>query len=106
MHGPHHPPHHLRIARCGAEPKNRLERYRWVVERTLSWLNRFQRLEIRYEYRADILLAFLQLGLAAWLRPHLPAFPRRTTSNHIQPHPTREDGRPGPPRTASATLGT
>ena len=53
-----------RIARCGVEPKNRLGRYRWVVERTLSWLNRFRRLEIRYEHRADIHLAFLQLGCA------------------------------------------
>ena len=32
-----------RIARCGVEPKNRLGRYRWVVERTLSSLNRFRR---------------------------------------------------------------
>ena len=46
------------------EPKNRLGRYRWVVERTLSWLNRFRRLKIRYEHRADIHLAFLQLGCA------------------------------------------
>jgi len=53
-----------RIARCGVEPKNRLGRYRWVVERTLSWLNRFRRLTIRYEHRADIHLAFLQLGCA------------------------------------------
>jgi transposase len=53
-----------RIARCGIEPKNRLGRYRWVVERTLSWLNRFRRLKIRYEHRADIHLAFLQLGCA------------------------------------------
>jgi transposase len=44
--------------------KNRLGRYRWVVERTLSWLNRFRRLKIRYEHRADIHLAFLQLGCA------------------------------------------
>jgi len=35
-----------------------------VVERTLSWLNRFRRLNIRYEHRADIHLAFLQLGCA------------------------------------------
>jgi transposase len=35
-----------------------------VVERTLSWLNRFRRLKIRYEHRADIYLAFLQLGCA------------------------------------------
>jgi hypothetical protein len=53
-----------RIARCGIEPKNRLGRYRWVVERTLSWLNRFRRLKIRYEHRADIHLAFLQRRLA------------------------------------------
>jgi transposase len=53
-----------RIARCSDEPKDRLGRYRWVVERTLSWLNRFRRLKIRYEYRADIHLAFLQLGCA------------------------------------------
>jgi transposase len=32
------------------------------IERTLSWLNRFRRLKIRYEHRADIHLAFLQLG--------------------------------------------
>ena len=53
-----------RIARCGVESKNRLGCYRWVVERTLSWLNRFRRLKIRYEQRADIQLAFLQLGCA------------------------------------------
>jgi transposase len=53
-----------RIARSDVEPKNRLGRYRWVVERTLSWLNRFRRLKIRYEHRADIHLAFLQLGCA------------------------------------------
>jgi hypothetical protein len=35
-----------------------------VVERTLSWLNRFPRLKIRYEQRADIHLAFLRLGCA------------------------------------------
>lgn len=53
-----------RIARIGIEPKVRLGRHRWVVERTLSWLNRFRRLKIRYEHRADIHLAFLQLGCA------------------------------------------
>ena len=35
-----------------------------MVEGTLSWLNRFRRLKIRYEHRADIHLAFLQLGCA------------------------------------------
>lgn len=36
----------------------------WVVECTLSWLNRFRCLKIRYEHRANIHLAFLQLGCA------------------------------------------
>lgn len=29
---------------------------------TLSWLNRFRRMKIRYEHLADIHLALLQLG--------------------------------------------
>ena len=51
-----------RIARCSVEPKNRLGRYRWVVERTLSWLNRFRRLKIRHEHRADIHLPSCRLA--------------------------------------------
>jgi hypothetical protein len=35
-----------------------------VVERTLSRLNRFRHLKIRYECCADIHLAFLQPGCA------------------------------------------
>jgi IS5 family transposase len=53
-----------RIARRGIESSERLGRYRWVVERTLSWLNRFRRLKVRYERRADIHRAFLTLGCA------------------------------------------
>lgn len=53
-----------RIARRGIESKERLGRHRWVVERTLSWLNRFRRLKVRDERRADIHLALLQLGCA------------------------------------------
>jgi len=53
-----------RIARRGIESSERLGRYRWVVERTLSWLNRFRRLKVRYERRADIHHAFLTLGCA------------------------------------------
>ena len=64
-----------RIARCGVEPKNRLGRYRWVVERTLSWLNRFRRLKIRYDHRADIHLA---CSLAA------PSSPCVSSANHVQ----------------------
>jgi len=36
--------------------------YRWVVERTLSWLHQFRRLRVRWERRADIHEAFLTLG--------------------------------------------
>ena len=52
----------IRIARKGIDSGQRLGRHRWVVERTLSWLNRFRRLTVRYERRADIHHAFLTLG--------------------------------------------
>lgn len=42
-----------RIARYGIESRERLGKWRWVVERTLGWLHRFRRLRIRYERRAD-----------------------------------------------------
>ena len=62
-----------RIARKGIESSKRLGRYRWVVERTLAWLNQFRRLTVRYERRAPIHQAFLDLGCAliCWnfLRP-------------------------------------
>ena len=53
-----------RIARRGVETSETLGRHRWVVERTLAWLNRFRRLTIRYERREDIHLAFTTLGCA------------------------------------------
>jgi transposase len=65
-----------RIARKGIDSSERLGRYRWVVERTLAWLNRFRRLTIRYERRADIYEAFLHLGciLVCWNFIHLKGF--------------------------------
>ncbi len=53
-----------RIARRGVDTSERLGRHRWVVERTLSWLNHYRRLKVRYERRADIHQAFLELGCA------------------------------------------
>ena len=53
-----------RIARRGIESSQKLGRHRWVVERTLSWLNRFRRLKVRYERRDDIHEAFLEIGCA------------------------------------------
>ena len=45
-----------------------LGRTRWVVERTLAWLHRFRRLNMRYERRACVHEAFLRLGcsLICW----------------------------------------
>ncbi len=54
----------IRIARKGIDSSQRLGRHRWVVERTLAWLNRFRRLTIRYERRGNIHDAFLTLGCA------------------------------------------
>ena len=54
----------VRIARKGVESRDRLGRHRWVVERTLAWLNRFRRLTIRYERDDQIHEAFLSLGCA------------------------------------------
>lgn len=52
----------IRIARKGVESSERLGRHRWVVERTLAWLNRYRRLTVRYDRRDDIHQAFLTLG--------------------------------------------
>jgi transposase len=52
----------VRIARKGIDASARLGRHRWVIERTLSWLNQFRRLTVRYERRQDIHEAFLSLG--------------------------------------------
>ncbi len=56
--------YHPAIARRGVESSERLGRHRWVVERTLSWLNRYRRLKVRYERRADVHQGLLELGCA------------------------------------------
>jgi hypothetical protein len=59
-------PRHIlsRIARQGIDSSDRWGQYRWVVERTWSWLNRSRRLKVRDERREDIHQAFLTLGCA------------------------------------------
>jgi putative transposase len=37
---------------------------RWVVERTHSWMNRFRRILVRWEKRADTYIAMLHLACA------------------------------------------
>ncbi len=63
-----------RIARRGIESSERLGRHRWVVERTLSWLNRYRRLKVRYERRADVHQAFLEFGCALICWNHVQRF--------------------------------
>jgi hypothetical protein len=53
-----------RITRREIESNERLGCYRWVVERTLSWLYRYRWLRLRYEQRNDIHQPFLSLGCA------------------------------------------
>jgi transposase len=48
-----------RLARRGASHGSGLGKFRWVVERTISWLHQFRRLRVRYEHRDDIHEGFL-----------------------------------------------
>jgi transposase len=66
-------PHRQWLRRLGIEPVlakrntphgSGLGVYRWVVERTLSWLHQFRRLRIRYERRPELHEAFMALGCA------------------------------------------
>ncbi|MGA5807411.1 IS5 family transposase [Streptomyces cellulosae] len=54
-----------RIARKGVESSQRLDRHRWVVERTMSWLAGCRRPHRRYERKAEHFLALV--GIAAAL---------------------------------------
>ncbi|WP_436845298.1 IS5 family transposase [Streptomyces cinerochromogenes] len=47
-----------RLARKGIESSRHLGRYRWVVERTVSWLSGCRRLHRRYERKPEHFLAF------------------------------------------------
>lgn len=49
----------------GIDSSERLGRRRWVIERTMSWLTGYRRLNHRYERKPGNYLAFL--GLAAAL---------------------------------------
>jgi transposase len=51
-----------RIAARRTDHGSGLGKYRWVVERTNSWLHQHRRLRVRYERRDDIHEAFMILG--------------------------------------------
>ena len=52
------------VAKARSPHGSGLGTFRWVVERTLAWLHRFRRLNLRYERRDDVHQAFLTLGCA------------------------------------------
>jgi transposase len=53
-----------RIARRGIESSTRLGRYRWRVERSLSWLSCFRRLQVRWDRDSGRWFAFVLLACA------------------------------------------
>lgn len=64
-------PHRKQLVQRGIQPElaerntehgSGLGIFRWVVERTISWLHQLRRLRVRYDRRDDIHLAFLTLG--------------------------------------------
>jgi len=64
-------PHRKKLRKRGITPQLARRRigngsglgiYRWVIERSLSWLHQNRRLRIRYEKRDDIHEAFLMIG--------------------------------------------
>ena len=60
------------------------------MEQTLSWINRFRRLKVRYERQADVHQAFLDLGCAliCWNQvqrfcwAHLMRFEKLSSCSH------------------------
>jgi transposase len=53
-----------RIARRGIESSARLRRHRWRVERALSWLGCFRRLQVRWDRDSGRFFAFVLVACA------------------------------------------
>jgi transposase len=53
-----------RIARRGVESSTRLGRHRWKIERSLSWLSCYRRLQVRWERDSGRFFAFVLLACA------------------------------------------
>jgi IS5 family transposase len=53
-----------RIARRGLESSTRLGRHRWRVERSLSWLSCFRRLQVRWDRDSGRWFAFVLVACA------------------------------------------
>jgi transposase len=63
------------LAKRWTENGSGLGIYRWVVERTISWLHQNRRLRIRYEKRDDIHQAFMTIGCIKICWNHLLNYP-------------------------------
>lgn len=59
-----------RLARRGIDSSEKLGRFRWVAERTISWQQGARRLRVRDERRDDIYEAFVKIedALVCWGR--------------------------------------
>jgi transposase len=53
-----------RIARRGVESSTRLGRHRWKIERALSWLSCFRRLQVRWDRDSGRFFAFVLVACA------------------------------------------
>jgi hypothetical protein len=53
-----------RISRRGVESSTRLGRHRWRVERSLSWLSCFRRLQVRWDRDSGRWFAFVLVACA------------------------------------------
>jgi transposase len=61
-----------RIARRGIESSQRLGRQRWRVERALSWLSCFRRLQVRWDRGSGRFFAFVLLACVLVCLNRLP----------------------------------
>jgi transposase len=68
-----------RLARRGVESSTTLGRHRWKVERSLSWLSCYRRLQVRWEHDSARFFAFVLLACA------LVCF-KRALAGHNQRH--------------------
>ncbi|WP_442815122.1 IS5 family transposase [Streptomyces sp. NBC_01775] len=103
----------VRIARKGIDSSERLGRRRRVIERTMSWLTGYRRLNHRYERKPGNYLAFLGLSAAlccgsttarrcrASISCSAPG-PSGSSSSPGTPAWTKPNGRPGSPKATTS----
>ena len=72
-----------RVARRGIVSSERLGRWRWKVERTLSWAIRYRRLSSRYERSARRFAVFLSLAATLVCFNDSPNSPNETPSKTV-----------------------